>query len=119
MSRVADAVAVGELTRHNDEVVPFLWLALFAPPQMLHSADLRCSTGPAFIIEKRLLREATEARSLALWMCDPRKYEDEVYDNVYTCPDQTRGRFYRGQTWLSLIDEKTKQVLNTIPILSD
>src|ERR1019366_8099941 len=52
-------------------------------------------------------------------MCNPQKHEDEVYDNVYTCPDQTRGRFYRGQTWLSLIDEKSKQVLNTIPVLSD
>ena len=52
-------------------------------------------------------------------MCEPQKYEDEVYDNVYTCPDQTRGHFYRGQTSLSLIDEKTKRVLNTIPILSD
>lgn len=119
MHRVSDAVAVDEVPRHNDDVAPILWLVLFAPHQALQSADLHCSTGSAFIIEKQLLREATESRSLALWMCSPQKHDDEVFDNLYTCPDQTRGRFYRGQTWLSLIDEKTKQVINTIPILPD
>jgi hypothetical protein len=104
--------------RHNEDVTSLLWLAFLASPQVLRSADLHCSTGPPFIIEKQLLRDAPEPRSLALWMCSPQKHEDEVYDNVYTCPDQTRGHFYRGQTWLSLIDEKTKQVLNTISVRS-
>jgi hypothetical protein len=88
-------------------------------PRVLAYPDLRCRTGTAFIIETQRLRGKTAARSLVLWMCDPQKHEDEIVDNVYTCPDQTRGHFYRGQTRLSVIDEKTKRVLNTIPILSD
>jgi hypothetical protein len=52
-------------------------------------------------------------------MCNVEKHDTEVYDDVYTCPDQTRGHFYRGRTWLSLIDGRTMRVVNTIPIHSD
>ncbi len=52
-------------------------------------------------------------------MCQAEKHENEVYDDVYSCPDQTRGNFYRGRTWLSLIDAKTALAINTIPIRSD
>jgi hypothetical protein len=115
----APLIASG-FTRHNNGVVfLLLWFALFAPARALPSPDLRCSTGAAFIIETQVLSGTTDARSLVLWMCDPKKHEDEVYGRVYTCPDQTRGHFYRGQTWLSVIDKKTKRVLNTIPIVSD
>jgi len=52
-------------------------------------------------------------------MCNVEKHENEVFDHVYTCPDQTRGQFYRGRTWLSLLDGSTGHAINTIPIRSD
>ncbi|MGA2134722.1 MAG: hypothetical protein ABSH50_20750 [Bryobacteraceae bacterium] len=105
--------------RHNDGVAPWLWFALFALPQAASSADLHCSTGPAFVIENQGLNGIPESRALVLWMCNPKKHEDEVYDHLYMCPDRTRGHFYRGETWLSLVDPKTSRVINTIPIRSD
>ncbi len=83
------------------------------------SYGLRCSAGSPLIIERQVLRSTKERRALVLWMCGAEKHEDEIVDDHYTCPDQTRGHFYRGQTWLSLIDEATGRIVNTISIRSD
>jgi hypothetical protein len=52
-------------------------------------------------------------------MCDVERHDREVVDHVFTCPDQTRGRFYRGRARLSLIDASTGTPINTIPVRSD
>ncbi|HMS43160.1 MAG TPA: hypothetical protein PKE69_23225, partial [Pyrinomonadaceae bacterium] len=36
-----------------------------------------------------------------------------------TCPDNTRGHYYSGVTKVSLIDTKTRKILNTLEIESD
>ena len=50
-----------------------------------------------------------------MWMCDVVVHNNDVADDGYTCPDQTKGRFYRGLTFLSVVDERNR-VINTISI---
>lgn len=56
-------------------------------------------------------------RTLILWMLYPEKYSHE--EDFYSCPDQTRGNYYKGVTHLSLIDTKTFKTINSIEIAGD
>lgn len=114
-----ETLDTAESAGHNIGVVPLLWIALFGPSQASPAPDLQCGKGAPLVIETEVLPGVADGRSLILWMCSPVKHEDEIYDHLYTCPDYTRGHFYQGETWLSLIDQKTTHVINTIPIHSD
>ncbi len=70
----------------------------------------------AVIIEKA---NVTPTRQIVLWMPNPKKNPRDEEDDIYTCPDQTRGHYYSGVAKVSLIDLKTKKTINTIEILSD
>lgn len=67
----------------------------------------------ATIIETRHL---SKTRKLALWMQSPEKHPRFPDDGIYTCPDATRGHYYTGIANVSLINTKTKKVVNTIGI---
>jgi hypothetical protein len=72
----------------------------------------------ARIIEIRTIPRAVHSnRALVLWMVSPQTFprsEDEP--DAYTCPDETRGWFYRGPTRVSLIDTSLKKIVNTVEI---
>jgi len=55
-------------------------------------------------------------RSLILWMVRPTKHPRETPDDPYTCPEYTRGSYYRGATRVSLVDPQTHKVINTVKI---
>lgn len=67
----------------------------------------------ALILEKQ---NVTDERQLILWMQSPKKNPRSAEDDLYTCPDETRGHYYSGKANVSLIDAKTKKIINTIPI---
>ncbi|MEP6904227.1 MAG: hypothetical protein ABJA66_21085 [Actinomycetota bacterium] len=52
-------------------------------------------------------------------MLDPKKFPREPEDDLYTCPDQSRGHFYTGVTNVSLVDIKRQKIINTLEITSD
>jgi hypothetical protein len=56
-----------------------------------------------------------KGRALVLWMHRPKKYP-RGSDEFYTCPEETRGSFYRGPARVSLVDTKTGRVVNTLKI---
>jgi hypothetical protein len=57
---------------------------------------------------------------LVLWMLNPRKNPTSYpADEMYTCPDQSRGSHYSGATRVSLIDSTTRQIINTVKISAD
>ncbi len=58
-------------------------------------------------------------RALLLWMLNPTKHPRESPDEPYTCPEYTRGSYYRGETRVSLVDTQTHRVINTVKILSE
>src|ERR1700753_2632705 len=59
-------------------------------------------------------------RALVLWMIDPKKNPRMGgTDDIYSCPDYTRGSYYEGKTRVSLINTKAQSVINTIEINKD
>ena len=55
-------------------------------------------------------------RALVLWMLNPLKIPRDNPDDIYTCPEYTRGSHYSGPTRVSLIDSQAKKIINTIKI---
>ncbi|MCK5475682.1 MAG: hypothetical protein KAI71_03825 [Candidatus Pacebacteria bacterium] len=49
-------------------------------------------------------------------MIDPEK--NEKTDDLYTCPEVTRGSYYQGRTRVSLVDLEKMKIINTIKIIS-
>ena len=69
----------------------------------------------AKIIETRTLTsKAHPDRALVLWMLNPTQNPREPADEIYTCPEYTRGHHYSGATRVSLVDLKTNKIINTI-----
>lgn len=59
----------------------------------------------------------TVNRQLVLWMQDPKMNpRSDEEDDIYTCPDETRGSYYSGKANVSLVDLKNKKIINTIEI---
>ncbi|MEK6336536.1 MAG: hypothetical protein AABM67_16535 [Acidobacteriota bacterium] len=72
----------------------------------------------AVVLETRQLSSTVHPnRSLVLWMLNPKKNPTSYApDEVYSCPDYTRGSHYSGPTRVALVDSATKRILNTIKI---
>lgn len=75
----------------------------------------------ALVVEERPLElKDGKARALVLWMSRPKKHPFEGDDDeIYTCPDETRGSFYRGPTRVSLVDTAARRVLNTVRVTEE
>jgi hypothetical protein len=70
----------------------------------------------AVVLETRYL-PSLKGRQLVLWMLNPKKNPtNSAPDEIYSCPDYTRGSHYSGPTRVSLIDPTSKRVINTINI---
>lgn len=102
--------------------VAFLFgcLLVFAVPSGAQS-NIRGFPGDAVILERRSLLPSVRAnREIVLWMIKPSKsptnYEP---DDIYTCPDQSRGSHYSGPTRVSLINSATNTIINTLKIANE
>lgn len=75
----------------------------------------------AVIIEARSLKQENHPnRVIVLWMIKPTKDDYQFApDDPYTCPDQTRGDHFSGQTRVSLVDTINNQIINTLEIKPD
>jgi hypothetical protein len=70
----------------------------------------------AFVVEERALElKGGKRRSLVLWMHRPEKYP-RGDEESYTCPEETRGSFYRGPARVSLVDAAAGRVVNTVKV---
>lgn len=58
-------------------------------------------------------------RALILWMVKPTRNPRDLPDEPYTCPEETRGSYYNGATRVSLVDTRTRRIINTIRIRQD
>ena len=69
------------------------------------------------IIETQFVKSRSQKkRAIVLWMIDPEK--NEKTDDVYTCPEITRGSYYQGRTRVSLVDLEKMRIINTIKVIS-
>jgi hypothetical protein len=85
---------------------------LAAPAAPAKSRDYGLPAG-AFIVETR---PVAPDRALVLWMLDPTKHPRESTDELYSCPEETRGSYYRGPTRVSLVDTAGGNVINTVEV---
>ena len=71
------------------------------------------------VLEARQLNSAKQPnRMLVLWMLSPKKNPNNYKsDELYTCPDQTRGSYYSGPTRVSLIDSTTNRLIQTLKVI--
>src|ERR1044071_6549852 len=74
----------------------------------------------ALVVETRALElGGAKRRALVLWMLRPKKYPRDAGEEIYTCPEETRGSFYRGPARVSLVDTEAGRVVNTLNIVED
>jgi hypothetical protein len=74
----------------------------------------------AVVIETRPLQSrAYPNRALLLWMIRPKRHPREIPGDPYACPEETRGHYYSGPTRISLVDTRTRRVINTIKLLPE
>lgn len=73
----------------------------------------------ARVIEVRALESnGYPDRMMVLWMVNPKRNPfSSDPDDLYMCPDETRGSCYSGKTRVSLIDVTTTRVINTVKII--
>ncbi|HKR01602.1 MAG TPA: hypothetical protein VJT09_13065 [Pyrinomonadaceae bacterium] len=89
-------------------------LILFASPALAQRQSLEYNLPPgALIIETQPIKLN---RSLILWMLNPRRIPRDVAEEPYTCPEETRGNYYNGPTRVSLVDTRTRRIINTVRV---
>lgn len=73
----------------------------------------------ALVVEERALElKDGKKRALVLWMLRPKKYP-RGGEEIYTCPEETRGSFYRGPARVTLVDTAAGRVVNTVKVLQE
>ena len=63
--------------------------------------------------------KVTPEREIWLWMENPQKNPRDTSEELYMCPEQTRGHYYSGISHVSLINSQTKTIIQTLEIQSD
>ena len=96
-------------------------LVLCFASQAFSQANIHGLPAGAVVVETRKLVSAKHAdRALVLWMLNPKKnpngYEP---DEIYSCPDQTRGSYYSGPTRVSLLNSATRALINTVELAEE
>lgn len=94
---------------------------LFLATSSFAQSGIRGLPAGAVVVETRKLISAKHAdRALVLWMLNPKKnrtgYER---DDIYACPDQSRGSHYSGPTRVSLLNSATRTIINTVKIAAE
>lgn len=80
------------------------------------SQNLELPAGAVIIETQLLISKNQRDRALVLWMLKPTKGFEHEPDEPYTCPAQTRGDNYSGQTRVSLVDTDKNKIINTVEI---
>jgi hypothetical protein len=99
-------------------ILVLLFLLLLFPAQAL-GQRYRLPAG-ARVIETRVIpSKAHMNRALVMWMINPKRNPRDTPDEPYTCPEETRGHHWSGPLRVSLVDTRTRRVINTLQIIPD
>lgn len=96
-------------------LLPLLLLLLSFPAQAV-AQKYELPLGARVIETRPVPSKAHPSRALLLWMVNPKKNPRDVPDEIYTCPEETRGHYWSGPLRVSLVDTKTLRVINTLRI---
>ncbi len=91
---------------------------LCATIQSLAQTNISGIPKSAVVVETRKLTVAGRPdRMLVLWMLNPKKNPTNYApDEMYSCPEQSRGSHYSGPTRVALVDTSSMTVINTVKI---
>ena len=90
----------------------FFCLALNAQAQAIKGLP----PGAVVIETRKLVLPNRSNRTLVLWMLKPKRNPRDPKDELYTCPDQTRGSYFSGRTRISLYNPTSNTILNTLKV---
>ena len=93
-------------------------LVLLGSAALSQAANYELPPGAQVIEVQPIQSSQHPHRALMLWMLNPLKVPRDNPDDIYTCPEYTRGSHYSGPTRVSLVDPQTKTIINTIKILN-
>ncbi len=98
----------------------FIVLLLFATVAQAQARGkpFRPPAGGRVIEVRDLELKDGKKRALVLWMLRPKRYP-RGSEEIYTCPEETRGSFYRGPARVSLVDTGVGRVVNTLKVIQD
>jgi hypothetical protein len=75
--------------------------------------------GVVVVETRKILSPSHPNRTLVLWMINPKKNPTGYAPNdIYSCPDQTRGSHYSGPTRVSLVNSATMNITSTVKVSS-
>ncbi len=94
-------------------MLTILFLLTFFSPRTANEYGL---PNGAKILETQTI--PAKNRTLVLWMLNPKRHPRDVEDDIYTCPDVTRGHHYTGKLRVTVVDSRTKKSLQTLEIES-
>ncbi|MFL6332310.1 MAG: hypothetical protein ACJ754_03110 [Pyrinomonadaceae bacterium] len=98
-------------------VIILMTLALSAPAQS-RRPPYGLPAGAQVVEERALELEGGKKRALVLWMQRPKKYPRNG-EEIYTCPEETRGSYFGGPARVSLVDTAAGRVVNTLKVVED
>jgi hypothetical protein len=95
-------------------------LLLYAASTPARSNIRGLPKGAVVVETRRIVSPGHPNRTLVLWMLNPKKNPSGYApDDIYPCPDQTRGSYYSGPTRVSLLNSAANSVINTVIVKED
>jgi hypothetical protein len=89
-------------------------------PPVVQAPNYHLPTGAVILETRTLPPKVSSPRTLLLWMLHPTKNpRDSGDEEIYSCPEETRGSYYHGLLRLSLVNGQTGQILQTLEIEED
>lgn len=85
-------------------------------PAQRRSVDYGLPPGARLVETRAINTKAHPNRALLLWMLRPTRNPREAPDDVYSCPEETRGSYLSGPLRVSLVDTTTREIINTIEV---
>lgn len=99
-------------------LLSLLLLLFFFQAQSL-GQTYRLPAGARVIETRAIQSKAHPNRALVMWMINPKRNPRETPNEPYTCPEETRGHYWNGPLRVSLVDTRTRRVINTLMIIPD
>ena len=85
-------------------------------PTQRRNVDYRLPTGARILETVTLNSKAHPNRALLLWMLRPTMNPRAADEDIYSCPEETRGSYYSGPLRVSLFDTATRKLINTVEV---
>ncbi|MBA3766336.1 MAG: hypothetical protein H0W99_04980 [Acidobacteria bacterium] len=85
-------------------------------PVQRRNMDYGLPAGARVIETRTINTKGHPNRALVLWMLRPKTNPRDTPDEIYMCPEETRGSYLSGPLRVSLVDTATRKLINTVEV---